>query len=295
MQEQKVSSLHSLNSSLHSFNVLKHMMSKTTSDEFKTKLRFNPEKFSTEILKRYLINLLESVSIDELLNSDIPKPYTKDPNNITNYQVMKELGIISLKNWKQRLNENMNSIENLYLNDDMVLQDSKEYYECWRIIQNEIGGFEKQMGFFRLVFEIISELSSRSIVELSYDKNNDNVIINNNYEVPSKYLGEMQTKNKEIQPNIIEIKKQDAVEPKTEPKIESENVCCSQTQISGEKEKQAQKLENTQKNFVVESDVDDSMIQMHGFEELSTIFSESLNDTDDNLTAWMGENASILE
>jgi hypothetical protein len=135
--------------------------------EFKTKLRFNPNRFSTAILKRYLVELLDSMDLEELLQGDAPAEYMKDADNRTNYKVLKELGIMSVKEWKERLGKNNGNVECLYLHDDMMLHDSKEFYECWKIIQDEVGNHEKQMSFFRLVSEIVSDLSERNVVELT--------------------------------------------------------------------------------------------------------------------------------
>lgn len=146
--------------------------------EFKTRLRFNPNKFSTGILKRYLFDLLDAVSVDDLLSVEAPLEYTKDPNNRTNYKVLKDLGMMSVREWKETLEKNDGNVETLYLHDDMMLQDSREYYECWKIIEDEVGGHEKQMSFFRLVSEIVSDLSSRNIVELSID--GKTIVCNNN-------------------------------------------------------------------------------------------------------------------
>ena len=169
-----------------SFNVLKDLIIGKSTNEFKTKLRFNPSKFSTDILKKYLVDLLQNVEAD-LLSGDIPESYSQDPNTATNYKVLKDLCNISLNEWKDKLVENNNKVEKFYLECDSMQQDSKEYYDNWKIIQNEIGGYEKQMGFFRLISEIVNELSSRSFVEVSYNKQDEpeqRKFIQNEHEMP---------------------------------------------------------------------------------------------------------------
>ena len=80
--------------------------------------------------------------------------------------------------WRDTLKKNQGNVEMLYLHDDVMLQDSKEQYESWKIIQEEIGGFEKQLCYFRLVSEIVADLSSRNVVELSID--GKTIVCNNN-------------------------------------------------------------------------------------------------------------------
>lgn len=172
---------------LSTFSPLKNFTKRLTTNrmapqqkEFKTKLKFDPSKLSTGILKKYLKNLLNDVTVDELLSGDAPEEYTKDPDNLTNYNVLKELGTISVTDWKNNLDANSDNIEELYLEDDMMLQDSRYYYECWKVIQEEIGNHEKQMGFFRLVSEIVRDLSSRNLVELTYE---DQMFSSRNHEM----------------------------------------------------------------------------------------------------------------
>jgi len=135
--------------------------------EFKTKLKFDPSKLSTAILKQYLLDILRATEPDQLLAGDPPAPYTKDPDNLTNYKVLKELGLMSVKEWKMRLEKSNNDVEQLYLEDDMVSQDSRYYYESWKTIQEEVGNHEKQMSFFRLVSEIVRNLGNRNFVEIT--------------------------------------------------------------------------------------------------------------------------------
>jgi hypothetical protein len=139
-----------------------------TAPEFKTKLKFDPSKLSTTILKQYLLDILHATEPDQLLAVDPPQQYSKDPDNLTNYRVLKELGLMSVKEWKMRLEKNSNDVEQLYSDDDMVAQDSQYYYESWKIIQEEVGNHEKQMSFFRLVSEIVRNLANRNYVEVDY-------------------------------------------------------------------------------------------------------------------------------
>lgn len=136
--------------------------------EFKTKLKFDPSKLSTNILKQYLVDLLNATDPEQLLSGEPPAPYTKDADNLTNYRVLKELGLMSVKQWKASLSQ-LNEVEQLYLDEDTVSQDSRCYYESWKIIHDEVGNHEKQMSFFRLVSEIVRNLANRNFVEIDTD------------------------------------------------------------------------------------------------------------------------------
>lgn len=144
-------------------------LSMPSAPEFKTKLKFDPSKLSTVILKRYLFDLLNNTEPEQLLSGDVPPQYTKDPDNMTDYRVLKELGLMSVKEWKSKLENNDNDVEQLYLDDDVMAQDSRYYYEKWKTIQEEVGNHEKQMSFFRLVSEIVINLSNRNYVEIDHD------------------------------------------------------------------------------------------------------------------------------
>jgi hypothetical protein len=133
--------------------------------EFHTKLKFDPSNLSTPLLKRYLADLFNLTDAEQLLPAKPPEQYTKDPDNLTNYQVLRELSLISIKEWKRRLDHD-GDVQALYLNEETVSQDSRYFYEKWKIIQNEVGNHDKQMSFFRLVSEIVSDLSSRNYIEI---------------------------------------------------------------------------------------------------------------------------------
>jgi len=152
-----------------SFKRINRSSANTMPPDFKTKLKFDPGKLSSSILKKYLFNLLDGTEAETLLSVEPPAQYTKDPDNLTNYRVLRELGLMSVKEWKERLKEHEGDVEHLYLEDDMVAQDSRCYYESWKIIQEEVGNHEKQMSFFRLVAEIVSNLANRSFVEIDHD------------------------------------------------------------------------------------------------------------------------------
>lgn len=138
------------------------------SKDFKTKLRFEPSKLSTSILKRYLIQVIDDISPIELFELETPSEYLNDPDDVTNYVTLKDLALMSVTDWVAEIDHNQD-IENLYLNNDTMLKDSQYYYECYKIIQNEISGHAPQMSFFRIVSEIVKDLSSRSLVEISND------------------------------------------------------------------------------------------------------------------------------
>ncbi len=183
--------------------------------EFKTKLRFDPSKLSTGILKRYLKDILNGMDVDDLLSGNPPEEYMNDPDNLTNYKVLKELGMMSVTEWKKILEVNMDNVEHLYLQDDMMLQDSRYYYESWKIIQEEVGSHEKQMSFFRLISEIVRDLSSRNVVEIiskthEYDdilKNKDVIVpkVQVLHDIPSAPQGYLVNKDTES----IQEKKED--------------------------------------------------------------------------------------
>jgi len=137
--------------------------------EFKTKLKFDPSKLSTAILKKYLYDILHNTEPEQLLSGDVPPQYTKDPDNMTDYRVLKELGLMSVKEWKGKLESSGNDVEQLYLHDDVMALDSRYYYEKWKTVQEEVGNHEKQMSFFRLVSEIVSNLGNRNFVEIDQD------------------------------------------------------------------------------------------------------------------------------
>ena len=136
------------------------------STELKTKLKFEPSRLSSTILKKYLTMMIKQVTtelITKLIN--IPHVYNDNPDTISNFKALKELCEMSIFDWK-KIFQDTNSIENLYIHDDMVVQDSKYYYDSWKIIQDEVGNYEEQMNFFRLLSDIVAELNSRSFVEV---------------------------------------------------------------------------------------------------------------------------------
>lgn len=139
--------------------------------KFESRLPFNPSKLSTGILKRYLNELLQNIDVDKMLAAtEIPEKYVQNPIWATNFKVTRDLAIMSVNEWKQRLQKE-NNVESLYLDDDdeMMQRDSAYYFECFKTVQDEVGSFEKQMEFFRLVSEIVRDLSSRAFVEISYE------------------------------------------------------------------------------------------------------------------------------
>lgn len=138
-------------------------------DEFKTKLRFDPSRLSSGILKKYLIDHLDKTEIEELFSGAAPEQYSKNPDHLSNYKVLKDLSYMSVKSWKDNLKKT-GEIEDLYLNNDMMIKDSKYYYENWKIIQNEVGNHEKHISFFGPVSEIVRELSSRNYIDLSEEE-----------------------------------------------------------------------------------------------------------------------------
>ena len=142
-------------------------------EEFKTKLRFDPSRLSTALLKQYLLDYFNGRETNQLLqllaSDEIPLPYGKDPDNLTNYRVLKELGLMSVKKWKNRLEESGNDVEQLYLDDDMVSQDARYFYDAYKVVQEEIGNHEIQMSFFRIISEIVSNLANRNYVEIDAD------------------------------------------------------------------------------------------------------------------------------
>ena len=140
-----------------------------TQADFKTKLRFEPSKLSTGILKKYLLDLLNETEAETLLSCEPPSQYTKDPNNFTDYRVLKEMGLMAIRDWKNRLTKDKGDVECLYLTDDMVAMDARCFYESWKVIQEEVGNHEKQMSFFRLVSEIVADLSNRNYVDISLE------------------------------------------------------------------------------------------------------------------------------
>jgi hypothetical protein len=137
--------------------------------EFKTRLRFDPSRLSICILKRYLLDLLNDTEPDVLLSGDPPSQYTKDPDNLTDYRVLREMGLMAIKDWKTRLDVNKGDVDCLYLDDDMVATDARCFYESWKVIQEEVGNHEKQMSFFRLVSEIVANLSDRNYVDVNME------------------------------------------------------------------------------------------------------------------------------
>lgn len=163
------SPLKSLKGIKDSFGKEKTISKNMPQNEFKTKLRFEPSGLSTAILKKYLLIRLSEMEPETLLNCEPPSQYSKDPDNLTDYQVLKDLCLMSVKDWKLRLAENHDDVECLYLSDDSVSTDSKYFYDRWRIIQEEVGNHEKQMSFFRLVSEIVGNLNNRNFVDISMD------------------------------------------------------------------------------------------------------------------------------
>lgn len=144
-------------------------LTKMLKSEFKSKLRFEPYKLSTYLLKKYLVNILNAANVDELFDLKVPELYVKCPDSTTDYKVLIEMGKMALTNWKSALEANPDNIESLYIDDDMMVQDSTCFYQSWKIIHEEVSNHEKQMSFFRLVSEMVKDLSSRSIIEISYD------------------------------------------------------------------------------------------------------------------------------
>ena len=155
----------------------------------KTKLKFDPSKLSTNILKKYLTNMFDSQNeiteyentrvllgshlmeniIEKLSNLDefVTDNYINNPIDTTNYKILIQLSLMSLKEWKQIITQN--NIEYLYINDDSILQDSKYYFNSWKIVDDEVGSHDSIMNFYRILSDIISELSKRCVVELSLD------------------------------------------------------------------------------------------------------------------------------
>ncbi|RKO92015.1 hypothetical protein BDK51DRAFT_28202 [Blyttiomyces helicus] len=137
---------------------------------FKTKLSFDPSKLSTLILKRYLFDMLKKADVDKMLSeSNIPSQYVDSPDNLTNYKVLVQMSRMSLIQWKQSLEQANDDVEKLYLSSDTIEQDSTYFYKHWKIIQDEVSGHEEVMSFFRIISEIIKNLSSRNIVQVSND------------------------------------------------------------------------------------------------------------------------------
>lgn len=141
--------------------------------EFKTKLTFEPRRLSSKLLKKFLGDILRAVKIEDIAagSTSVPEPYQCDADHSSNYRVLKEMGEISVRDWKHVV-EQSDDVDTLYtVEDDNIVQDSRYYYETWRVIHNEVGGHEKLMNFFKFVSTIVGELSSRAMVELSIDGN----------------------------------------------------------------------------------------------------------------------------
>ena len=152
-----------------------------SNDEFRTRLTFDPSKLSTSTLKSYLRdNVLMRFDPKSTFSGEPPEQYLKDPMTLTNYNAIRDLSMKSTMEWKNKLERDPLNVENLYLNDDTIVKDSQYYYECWKTIHNEVGNHEKEMSFFRLVSEIVQDLSNRNVVEISCD---GDFFVSKNYDI----------------------------------------------------------------------------------------------------------------
>ena len=134
-------------------------------NETNTKLVFNPSKLSANILKRYATVLLEDVEIDT--DYKIPEKYKDNNLDYVTYKAILDMAILTIKEWKKNLILEKN-IENLYSKDyGDIEQDSKFYYESFKIIQHEVKNNQTTLfEFFKLFHEIISELVSRNFIDV---------------------------------------------------------------------------------------------------------------------------------
>ena len=134
------------------------------------KLAFEPSKLSLGLLQEYLKNILEDISLDSFkIDSKslrIPNKYLDNPLDASNYKVLLDLSFMSIKNWKKQLQET-NTVDFLFTQENASIEnDAKYYYESFQIIEQTIGDHHVQFSFFRLLYEIIHELSSRNYTEI---------------------------------------------------------------------------------------------------------------------------------
>lgn len=175
---------------LKCFLLLLKRIAMSESKTIKTKLKFDSSKVSSGILKRYLLNVLKSFDIS-CLTQDAPEQYMKDSESHTTYKVLCDLALMSVTDWKNFIKNNEENLENLFLQDDQIVTDSKYYYNSFQIVQEEVFSHETQVYFFKFVSEIVAELSSRSVVDIDITGNQksletDHFSISRNYSLKSQ-------------------------------------------------------------------------------------------------------------